>query len=570
MLFAIRKMSLRTRLILLTVAVIGALAVASFVAWRLARATQAFVVRQAEASVQTAAGDLVRDLREHPEGRTTLEEPASSPTGKPRPPQPKKPPPPPHEVKAFQDYSDPYARLTAIALHKQKEISGGFCRADGSLAGYAFPAYQGTGLSAGVPADAVQTIREMCRQAAQSGELVARTIHTSELITTLAAAPASAKEETSEASQSSNATPKNLIIAAWTMQRMSPLKGATDATNLIALIALACVVVIVAGLSLMTVRDLRHGVGDIEAGLANLKTDLDHSIAAPRVPELARIVAAVNELAAALRLNIAKQRDLERDLRKSERLAALGRVVAGVAHEVRNPLSAMKLKLQMARRGDYAREKLDETFRVVLEESERLERLVRRLLELARPDALHLTKFDLNELVRERASLFAERAARQNVKVKIETASDEMLIAGDHDRLAQALDNLIQNALEAMSDGGALTIKSAQAEKERGAAHEKIARLEIADTGAGIAPEDCEHIFEPFYTGRKMGTGLGLAIAREIIEAHNGRINFENDAAKGGARFFIELPLISKNDETNKQTSNARAGETIEAVGRTR
>lgn len=552
MFFSIRKMSLRTRFMLLTAAALSALLVASFVAWRLARATQTFEIRQTESSLQAAASGLVRDVRDHPEGRLTLDQPASPPVPNAPPlPSPRHPPPPPHEVKAFNDYSDPYSRLTAIALHKQKDVFGGFCRADSVLVGYAFPAYAGTGLNTEIPSDYTSAIRELCRQAVEKGDPASRTIRTRDQIVMLVADPVRENEEASDTAQPDTMNGRSPIIAAWAMRRMSPLAGATDVTNFIALVALACAVILVAGLSLMTVRDLRQGVGDIETGLTQLKTNLDHRVVAPRTPELARIVAAINELAASLRANIAKQHDLERDLRKSERLASLGRIVAGVAHEVRNPLASMKLKLQMARRGGYMPDKLEATFRVVLEEIERLDALVRRLLELGRPTTLHRTMLDLNEIARQRAALFTERAERQNVKIIVNTTQQKLSIQGDQDRLAQVLDNLIQNALEAMTEGGTLTVTGARAARsgsEIVASATASARLDVADTGNGVAIEDGEHIFEPFYTGRKTGTGLGLAISREIVEAHGGRIDFEN-GAEGGAHFFIELPLMVGSEE---------------------
>jgi signal transduction histidine kinase len=269
-----------------------------------------------------------------------------------------------------------------------------------------------------------------------------------------------------------------------------------------------------------------------------MKTDLDRQVLPPRTPELARIAIAVNQLAAELRTNIERQRKLEHDLRQSERLSALGRLVAGVAHEVRNPLASMKLKIQMARRVRNAPEKLDDTFRVVTEEIDRLDALVRRLLELGRKPVLDQKEFDLCELLRHRATILSPLAQRSGVEIVIDAPVEKIEIEGDHDRLAQVIDNVMQNALEAMPDGGKLTV-TCQSSPDQNAS--SLVRLVIEDTGRGIRPEDRDHVFEPFYTGREEGTGLGLAIAREIIEAHGGRITFES-RRKGGTRFLVELP----------------------------
>jgi signal transduction histidine kinase len=119
------------------------------------------------------------------------------------------------------------------------------------------------------------------------------------------------------------------------------------------------------------------------------------------------------------------------------------------------------------------------------------------------------------------------------------------MVEGDDERLAQVLDNLIQNALSAMPDGGRLTISGQDAAREDGIA---VAQLTVEDTGRGIPAKDHERIFEPFFTGRETGTGLGLAIAREIVEAHGGRLNFVNREGRG-ALFLVELPQRIKTEE---------------------
>jgi signal transduction histidine kinase len=192
----------------------------------------------------------------------------------------------------------------------------------------------------------------------------------------------------------------------------------------------------------------------------------------------------------------------------------------------------------MARRARNAPDKLDDTFRVITEEIDRLDALVRRLLEFGRTQPLAQSQFDLCELVQHRAALFNDVAERAGVKIEIHVSPDPVVIEGDRERLAQVLDNLIQNAMEAMPDGGRLTLICEGVTTEDGHA---AARLSVEDTGRGIPPEDHERIFEPFFTARETGTGLGLAIAREIVEAHGGRLNFVSREGRG-AFFLIELP----------------------------
>jgi signal transduction histidine kinase len=560
MLDAIKKVSLRTRLVMLAAFALIALLIALFVAWRLARATESFAIRQADVSLHTAARDLARALQAHPKGYQTIGEIASSTRdlregprdggpgeegrrGRSRSQQ---------AERLFAAYADPLARLTAITLIRFPQTAGGFYRAtDSALVGYASPDDAGTSNNAEVASDVDGAIRTLANQAVESGTAASRTIQAGSDRIIIVAYPTQADDVADEGPASKSVQPavaggssvqiidgSNGIAAAWTTQRLSNLSGVSEGTNLAALIALALSIIAVSGLALTTVIDLRRGVLGIEDGLAGMKTDLDRQILPPPTPELARIAAAVNQLAAELRTNIERQRELEHDLRQSERLSALGRLVAGVAHEVRNPLASMKLKIQMARRIKNAPEKLDDTFRVITEEIDRLDALVRRLLEVGRKPALERKEFDLCELARHRATLLSALAERSHVEIKINEPQEKIEIEGDEDHLAQVVDNLMQNALEAMPNGGKLTVTCDTSPDQNGSLP---VRLVIEDTGHGIIPEDRDHIFEPFYTGRDEGTGLGLAIAREIIEAHDGRITFESDGGTG-TRFLIELP----------------------------
>jgi signal transduction histidine kinase len=547
MLDAIKKVSLRTRLAMLAAFALIALLIALFVAWRLARATETFAIRQADASLHSAARDLARALQAHPNGYQTLEELTSSTRdpregtrdggareegrrGRSRSQQ---------AERLFAAYADPLARLTAITLSRYPETAGGFYRVtDNALVGYASPDDAGTSNNSEVGTDLAGVIRKLASQAVETGTATSSTIQAGSDRIIVVAYPTQADDIADEGLASQINDGSNGIAAAWTIQRLSNLSGVSEGANLAALIALALSIIAVSGLALTTVIDLRRGVISIEYGLAGMKTELDRQITLPRTPELARIAAAINQLAAELRANIERQRELEHDLRQSERLSALGRLVAGVAHEVRNPLASMKLKIQMARRVKNAPDKLDDTFRVVTEEIDRLDALVRRLLELGRKPVLERKEFDLCELARHRATLLSELAERSGVEIVINDSHEKIAIEGDEDRLSQVMDNLMQNALEAMPDGGKLTV-TCETLPDRNSS--TLARLVIEDTGHGIAPEERDHIFEPFYTGRDEGTGLGLAIAREIIEAHGGRITFESHMG-GGTRFLIELP----------------------------
>lgn len=517
------------RLALLAAFAIVALAVASFVAWRLARATETFALRQADSSVHAAARDLARELQQNPDGYLNLEAAlAAAPETRddrgPHGGNRRARPVPPHIERLFADYSDPLARLTAITLHRFPDVEGGFYRTtDQGIIGYASGKDSVERTIGSVPSNLAEAIQSLARETAATGAPASRTSQFAGDRIIVATYPV----------QTDSAT------TAWAMQRLSHLSGVSDWPNLAALVALALSIIAVSSLALITVRDVSSGVAGIEAGLAGLTSDLNRQLPQPDTEELARIAAAINELATTLRGNIARQAGLEQELRQSERLSALGRVVAGVAHEVRNPLAAIKLKAQLADRSNYAPEKLAESFKVITAEIDRLDSLVRRLLELGGQRTLKLELVDMVALVNRRAAFFTDVASLSGVTIDSKPLAERITVQGDADRLGQVVDNIVQNAIEAMPEGGKLTITCSINNEDPGA---KTAHVSFNDTGSGIAEADLEHIFEPFHTGRDTGTGLGLAIARAIVEEHGGRLSFDKSAGKG-ASFVMELPL---------------------------
>ncbi|HVA47023.1 MAG TPA: ATP-binding protein [Pirellulales bacterium] len=228
-----------------------------------------------------------------------------------------------------------------------------------------------------------------------------------------------------------------------------------------------------------------------------------------------------------------EQARLRDELRRSERLASLGTLLAGVAHEVRNPLAAIRSTVQLWQRLP-DRSRTPESLEAVIGAVDRLNDTVSQLLYFSRADGTQREPVDVNLLLRETLELFAAQANSQQVALKADLSDDVGTIPASPAALRQVFANLTRNALQAMPDGGQLQVSARRG--ETGA----CVAIDFADNGPGIPPEVRSHLFEPFFTTRPDGTGLGLALCREIIVQHEGTIEYIDSQA--GARFRIELP----------------------------
>jgi two-component system sensor histidine kinase AtoS len=239
-------------------------------------------------------------------------------------------------------------------------------------------------------------------------------------------------------------------------------------------------------------------------------------------------------------------RELEGQLRRSDRLAALGSLAAGLAHEIKNPLtSVLTFSRHVARRFDDAhfRERFQ---RVVPRELERINGILERLLELARPAPATFTRIPLGPLVDRAVDLFAYAIETAQVQVARDYARDLPPVAVDEESVYRAVINVVGNALDAMPTGGRLGLRLAWAGSGEGFRSPRPASrqivLEVSDTGAGIRGEDADRLFNPFFTTKERGTGLGLAVTHKIIEDHGGTIDFHS-VPGAGTTFRIVLPL---------------------------
>jgi len=225
---------------------------------------------------------------------------------------------------------------------------------------------------------------------------------------------------------------------------------------------------------------------------------------------------------------------LEEQLRRTERLSAIGRIAAHMAHEIKNPLASISVGIEFIYSSLPDEDPKKKHLGVILKEISRLDRLIKNLLSFARRPPLKRKRVNIKELIEEAIIFHGQEFKERNIKLNLNIPEYEIYAYVDEDQIKEVLENLIRNAMEAMPEGGELTISAS--EKSGG-----IISIVVEDTGTGIEPSELAHIFEPFYTTKKGGSGLGLPIVHRIIEDHGGKISVESEKGKG-TKFIIDLP----------------------------
>lgn len=323
-----------------------------------------------------------------------------------------------------------------------------------------------------------------------------------------------------------------VVGSAWSVRRLNESPGANRFRAYLITAGLGTAALASVLLTLLVIRNLQGGVRKIESGLQTLEGNLASRIDTKNEPaEIQYIVQAINRLGTTLNEKMEHEKEIEGQLRHAERLASLGRLVAGVAHEVRNPLATIRLRVQMCRR-DAAEPKVKESCEVALQEIERLNSIVNRLLNFARPIHLQLEAVDLRSLVQERIRTFEELALRNQVQLMTNIPNRKFVTLVDKDRVAQVFDNIIQNALDAMADQGGTLAVTLASNAMQGQDSSGVS-VEFQDTGRGMDASVVGHVFDPFFTTKPSGTGLGLSISHELVRAHGGDIKISSEKGRG-------------------------------------
>ena len=260
----------------------------------------------------------------------------------------------------------------------------------------------------------------------------------------------------------------------------------------------------------------------------------------------ARLERQVHERTAALRREMAERQRLEREAHRVQHFALLGRLAAGVSHDLRNPLGAIFLHVDLLEEelrepSTASATEITSTLGEIKTQLARVDALIQDYLALVRVAAIQQVPGHLGRLVRQLAQEMAPALAAHGITLQLE-ALDQLGMVGLHNHtLQRALLNLVQNAMEAMPPGGTLTLRG----RRQGAA----VSLDVQDTGVGIPPEQTTQIFEPLHTTKPGGTGLGLYIAQEVVAAHGGQVAVQSVVGQGST-FTITLPLLGHEETT--------------------
>ena len=258
---------------------------------------------------------------------------------------------------------------------------------------------------------------------------------------------------------------------------------------------------------------------------------------------------------------------LERRLRRADRLATLGYVAAGLAHEVKNPLTSVRAFVQLVRRKHEDREFIEQFDRVVLREVDRINAIVEDFLDITRPAPLHRVPLDISDCLERIVETYSQQMQQQRIALELSWPDSLPQIEVDPEHLHRALGNIVLNALEAMPEGGQLSITCRTVPRALEAIVSSSyvssfaeaalmpdyaatdVEIMVSDTGIGIPEEQLDDLFTPFYSTKKRGTGLGLALTLRIIEEHGGSINVTSEVGRG-TNMVITLPVSHASFQT--------------------
>jgi two-component system, NtrC family, sensor histidine kinase HydH len=297
---------------------------------------------------------------------------------------------------------------------------------------------------------------------------------------------------------------------------------------------------LITGLFLMItiLKNLNKNVIKIRNGLETMPVNLSYRIE-NMGGDLGKVAESINKMTEALE----QKEKLEEQLVRADKLASLGQMISGVAHEIRNPLSIIRGTVQLMERDFKEVKGIKEYVRIIKEQSDRENRVIQELLDYARPSRQILLDININGLIHS-VLAFTDKYM-QDKHVKLELSLDDALpmMTIDGDKIKQVFVNIIINACESMENGGTLSIRTAK--------EDKWIKTYFEDTGVGMDEIQVKSIFNPYYSTKPKGTGLGLSISNSIIQMHNGIIEVSSKKGEGSI-FVVKLPYRKKDGETSE------------------
>lgn len=389
-------------------------------------------------------------------------------------------------------------------LRSYPDIEGGFLWNE-AIVGHSFPTYTEPGSILRQPPLEHQEVLSALAESRTTGRIATRLVQDrNDLILVAVSAQ------------------RNTPLAAWSLRRIFNFSNSSELAKRVVLVTVMLVALAAIGIVLRLSFSLQRGFAMVQRGLDHLRTDLSY-----RLPdqdhELRSIVRAVNGMAES-------RQKLEAALRREDRLRVMGRVVAGIAHEIRNPLNSIRLTIRVLARRLQAQPEAVESIQLVTGEIDRLDNLLKSLLAFRPDEPPKIRRQPLQPILDRTLALVKPHASESGVAIRVNGALDSQ-VAVDSDFLQQALMNLLLNAIDASGRAGTVqvTLQPVNSHLE----------ISIEDSGPGLTPEQQDRLFEAFYTTKPGGTGLGLAVTKTLLDNMGARIEYST--APKGACFRVVL-----------------------------
>jgi signal transduction histidine kinase len=328
---------------------------------------------------------------------------------------------------------------------------------------------------------------------------------------------------------------------------------------------------LILGLSYWTIGAVTNPIKALSKAVTSLAGgNFNETLVASRKDEIGTLIEGFNTMAGRLKkaysdlqgkikasnreLEIAYQtlKQRQEQLVRSEKMAALGQLSAGIAHEIRTPLTSIKIFIQSLEKEIDLDENRSEDFRIIKKEIDRINENVTRFLNFARPEEPQFQQVNVNSLLADTLNLLVAKIKSSGISLDASLPEDLPPVEGDPKQLSQVFLNLVLNAVEAMPKGGTLSIGSSFTMNPD--IQEEVIQIVFQDTGCGISEKDRPYLFDPFFSTKEKGTGLGLSIVYSIVQSHNGWIEVESEPGKGSS-FIVSLPVWK--EKTWKELSSS-------------